>query len=726
MYYNLLTTVFNDNMSCQVKVAHGILQGKECLTYYGKKYYSFEGIPYAEPPVGKLRFRNPVPPRPWQGVLDATKPGNRCAQLDPYSGKSLEGSEDCLYLNVYTPCLPDEEVKKLAVLFFVHGGRLIFGYGDYYTPDYQLKHDVILVTINYRLNVLGFLCLDLPEAPGNAALKDMAFALRWVSENIDKFNGDRNRITISGESAGAAMAASCITSKMTFGLFQGLISQSSSLFSDLYLIDEDPIEKARNLVTVFGKKFETTREILDFLIDMPIDELLFAFSAVELSRPPEIINAYFLPVIEKEFGGVEFFFSEHPMISVKEGRFQSVPTITGYSSHEYALFLRRDESGNIIFDKDFYYFIPRFLHIKEGSREAKVIEAKIRKFYLNNKSSEYWDIGSYLKMMNDVYFNRDIQYFPHFMAKYVKNVYAYKFCYEGNMNTRVMKTLGIKGATHGDMIQYLFYREKKAKKASEKDIQMTEVLSEIWCNFTKTGKPTWTNQEVEWLPYSLKNRQTLVIKDNFSLEKDVDMDSLQFWLDIMADKAKLTKIQFKMAEGVTNPAYEVTEHESDIVVVFNHPNKNGELLDLKTHGIKEADNPKRRVPDTNNSICKGCNDISRTENTNVSTDDFRVVYNDEFNSNNSVVSDEIINWMPRKELNHSNDRDCVQDVFSTDTYVKNNCYNLNEIDYNDFKDNEEDVIKLSGPVFWSFRDKPVRNVWKRQSLGHESEHIPDM
>lgn len=526
-------------MSCHVEVSQGVLKGKECITFYGKKYYSFEGIPYAEPPVGKLRFCNPEPPKPWQGVLDATKPGNKCAQLNPYSSTSLEGSEDCLYLNVYSPCLPCEEVKKLPVLFFVHGGRLIFGYGDYYKPEYFLKHDVILVTINYRLNVLGFLCLHLPEAPGNVGLKDTVFALRWVNENIAMFNGDKSRITVFGESAGAAIVGSYITSKMTVGLFQRVICQSGSMFSDLYLIDEDPIEKAQNLVTILGKELNSSGEILDYLQQVSLDELIYAFSAVELARPPEVINAYFLPVIEKKFGDSEIFFEEHPIRSIEEGRFQSVPIISGLSSDEFALFVRRDEEGKFAVDLDFYHLIPRFMNIKRDSREAKVFEVKLKEFYFKNKSPEKWDIVSYLNMLGDVYFHRDIWLFAHFMSKFTKGVYSYKFCYQGNMNTRVMKNLGVKGATHGDMIQYLFYRERKASNATEKDLKIADILTETWCNFAKNGIPTWKNQEVEWLPYSPTDRRTLVIGDSMSLEKDVDWDRFKFWLDIMQNKAKL-------------------------------------------------------------------------------------------------------------------------------------------------------------------------------------------
>ncbi|XP_047513987.1 cholinesterase-like [Pieris napi] len=215
------------------------MRGKVCSTPCGKQYYSFEGIPYAKPPLGPLRFRvstiisppfwdngnnikiNLQDPQKfdyWCGVLDATKPGNKPVQINPYN-QSIEGSEDCLYLNVYTPILPDKQKQSLPVLFFSYGGTLQSGCGHIYRPDYLIRQDVILVTINYRLHIFGFLNLETPEVPGNAGFKDAATALRWVKQNIEYFNGDSNNITGIGESAGAVITTLLLISKMTQGIF---------------------------------------------------------------------------------------------------------------------------------------------------------------------------------------------------------------------------------------------------------------------------------------------------------------------------------------------------------------------------------------------------------------------------------------------------------------------------------------------------------------------------
>lgn len=291
-------------------------------------------------------FQNPELPKPWTGVLDATKPGNKCLQANPYSNTSIDGSEDCLYLNIYTPQLPAEKLQKLPVIFFIHGGRLIFGHANYYTPDYLIKNDVILVTVNYRLHIFGWLCLDLPECPGNAGLKDTVMALKWVNRNIGCFNGDCHNITVFGESAGGAIASSFLTSDMTVGLYSKVIAESGNCIADLFWGEEDPVAKGFNLASILGKELTDEKEVLELFLNTPAEDLCIAFATAELSRSQSIIKSYLLPVVEKQFAGVDCFFKEHPRVSLRENRFHKVPVMSTLNSHEGVIFFRDDE-GNI-------------------------------------------------------------------------------------------------------------------------------------------------------------------------------------------------------------------------------------------------------------------------------------------------------------------------------------------------------------------------------------------
>ncbi|CAK1546505.1 unnamed protein product [Leptosia nina] len=525
-------------MECEATVKQGRIRGKICTTPCGKKYYSFEGIPYAKPPVGPLRFTDPQSNNNWTGTLDATKPGNKCVQMDLVKG-TVEGSEDCLYLNIYTPSLPSEKLQKLPVLFFIHGGRLLMGCSDYYRPDYLIPHDVIVVTINYRLNIFGYLCLNTPEAPGNAGLKDVAISLKWVHENIANFNGDTGNIIAFGESAGGAIALSLITSTLTRGMVSKVIAQSGTALSDLYMIDDDPIEKAKEIASNLGHKLTECKDLHDLLSKASAEELLGAYMMSELGRELTVINAFMLPVVERKFERVERFFDEYPLESFRNNRYDKVPIIMSMGTHEAALFLHRDGAGNIVFNTNLRKYIPRFSFLDEESSRAYDIERRLREVYFQKKEIGPSTLTEYICLMSDAYFNRDLIYTAELLGNR-QNVYLCRFDYPGNMNTRVMKKLGIKGTTHGDLIQYVFYKEKKAAMCKEKDREIVSMLSEAWCNFAKTGKPTWTNQGVEWSPYRTKDKLCLNIG-----ESNVDCRTLpefgrnKVWLDIACQRSKL-------------------------------------------------------------------------------------------------------------------------------------------------------------------------------------------
>jgi para-nitrobenzyl esterase len=190
----------------------------------------FLGIPYAEAPVGALRFRPPMP-LPLAGALDATLFGNQCLQG---TSSNLVGDEDCLFLNVYRPANVDAS-QRLPVLFWIHGGSFTSGAGSEYDPRRLVEtNGIIVVTINYRLGPLGFLALPaLSEEAGaglsgDYGLMDQQAALRWVNANIATFGGDAARVTIAGESAGGASVCAQLTSPLAAGLFSQAIIQSAS------------------------------------------------------------------------------------------------------------------------------------------------------------------------------------------------------------------------------------------------------------------------------------------------------------------------------------------------------------------------------------------------------------------------------------------------------------------------------------------------------------------
>lgn len=177
-----------------VDIEGGKIAGEE-----NKDFTAFLGIPYAESPVGELRFASPQKySQKWEGVKEFKKYGSVCAQYDHFE-YDYTGSEDCLFVNVFVPKSVSKSNEKVPVIFFIHGGAFMFGAGSFYGADNIMKQqNMILVTVNYRLGILGFLSTEDSNIPGNFGLKDQTEALRWVKKNIAAFNGDPEKVTIVG------------------------------------------------------------------------------------------------------------------------------------------------------------------------------------------------------------------------------------------------------------------------------------------------------------------------------------------------------------------------------------------------------------------------------------------------------------------------------------------------------------------------------------------------
>lgn len=176
-----------------------------------------------------MSFQAPVPKSGWLGERQAVTDSPLCSQRDPYRrDMEMSGSEDCLYLNVYTPEGPQNEA--LPVMVFFHGGGWQCGSGVsyFYGPDFLMDHRVIYVAANFRLGPLGFLSTGNLECPGNFGLKDQVLVLRWIRENIAAFGGNRDSVTVFGESAGGASGTYMMMSPQTKGLFHRVISQSGT------------------------------------------------------------------------------------------------------------------------------------------------------------------------------------------------------------------------------------------------------------------------------------------------------------------------------------------------------------------------------------------------------------------------------------------------------------------------------------------------------------------
>jgi len=312
----------------RVKTANGILEG----AVMASGIHSFKGVPFAAPPVGKLRFREPQVPGNWEGVRKADTFGPRAMQLPLFSDMQFRSngmSEDCLYLNVWTPARTAGE--KLPVLVYFYGGGFVGGDGSEYRYDGEslAKRGIVTVTVNYRLGVFGFIAHpeltkeSVHHCSGNYGLMDQHAALVWVQKNIAAFGGDPGRVTIGGESAGSIAVCAQMASPLSKGLFAGAIGESGGLMGSIKPVSL--VDAERNGVTFIsgvGKSMADLRAL-------PAEDLL-ALTA-KGGHFPAVIDGYFLP--------------HSPSDIFIAGAQMSVPLLAGWNSAEgsYGGILGKDE-----------------------------------------------------------------------------------------------------------------------------------------------------------------------------------------------------------------------------------------------------------------------------------------------------------------------------------------------------------------------------------------------
>ncbi|WP_405058173.1 carboxylesterase family protein [Kribbella sp. NBC_01505] len=342
-----------------VRTASGAVRGQ---VHAG--YRSFEGIPYAAPPVGTLRWQAPQPVRPWSGVRAAVQPGNRCAQVaSPSAGTPGSTSEDCLYLNVTAPAGAD---RNLPVLVYVHGGGLSSGAGSDLVPRrLAVGGHAVVVTLNYRLGVFGFFGAPGLTGSGTFGLQDQQAALRWVQQNIAAFGGDPRRTTLFGESGGGDSVCGQFVSPAARGLFSRVMIQTGTC-STANPVDAlipgagakvaswQPVATVQRAGQDVAAKFGCTTAVLDCLRTLPTTRLL---------TDPAVAVAYWGPA----YGTPTL--PEHPATAIEHGRYPRIPVLIGTTKDEGTILVAlADQAKDITAYRD-------LLHRAFGDRAGEVERA---------------------------------------------------------------------------------------------------------------------------------------------------------------------------------------------------------------------------------------------------------------------------------------------------------------------------------------------------------------
>jgi len=318
------------SQSLQVKTVNGIVKGVD-----ESGIRSFKGVPFAAPPVGNLRWREPQPVKNWEGIRKADKFGPRAMQLPLYSDMKFRSdgmSEDCLYLNVWTPAKSGKE--NLPVLVYFYGGGLMTGDGSEFRYDgaSMSRKGIVVVTVNYRVGIFGFfnhpeLTKESPHhACGNYGLLDQVAALRWVHKNIAAFGGDPAKVTIAGESAGSSSVSVQMASPLSKTLIGGAIGESGAVMGKNAT---STLSEAEKKGVLFADSIGATS--LAALRALSADSLLQATARSWYSRFPITVDGYFLP--------------KDPATIYQAGEQAHIPLLAGWNSAEvsYQGLLGQDE-----------------------------------------------------------------------------------------------------------------------------------------------------------------------------------------------------------------------------------------------------------------------------------------------------------------------------------------------------------------------------------------------
>jgi para-nitrobenzyl esterase len=448
----------------------------------------FLGIPYAAPPVGALRWQPPRPPAPWHGVRPATSYAPHCSQpSSPFGVGST--SEDCLYLNVFTPA--DNNARNLPVMVWVHGGSLRTGESDDYSPAGLVRHGVVVVTINYRIGALGFLAdaalVSRPDGPsGDYGLMDQQAALRWVQRDIRGFGGDPGNVTLFGESAGGLSTLSQLVSPGARGLFQGAIVESGA-----YELTEQSLATAESAGDAFAAKAgcasETAGDAVPASVTaaclrrLPVSTILADQNPVGYT--PDVDGAVLTRSIKAALAG---------------GQFNRVPVMIGTNHDEYRLFVAVIQLlGGKVTAANYQSMIASTLDVTPAV--ASTIAAQYPLSRYPSPPVALSAVGT------DAIFACHALTAEESLSRYVPT-YAYEFNDE-NAPELFLPSVGFPyGAAHASELPYLFSQATVAHPApfTQAQRQLAAAMKRYWTNLAKSGVPA-----TGWPRFSGTSQQVL-------------------------------------------------------------------------------------------------------------------------------------------------------------------------------------------------------------------------
>ncbi|XP_068231188.1 cocaine esterase-like isoform X2 [Palaemon carinicauda] len=523
----------------------------------GKLFYSYYGIPFAEPPLGDLRFKDPIASKGWSGIRDGSKMPSPCINI-PFGlmvhgikipAEQVPGKEDCLYLNVFMPTTAasvgtKKTGKALPVMVYIHGGGFFGGAAEEYLPHVLMNKDVVLVVTQYRVGFLGFLSTEDSVIPGNFGLKDQTLALQWVQRNIHSFGGDPEKVTIFGESAGGASVHYQMLTPKAKGLFTGVIMQSGTALAPWASIS-DHRKVAAEVGASVGCNLDRGSEV--FLkclqsangqnININSQDLLEWFLMPNVAVPR--VDGDFIP--------------DHPAKLMKEGRYNKVNLMAGITANEGACLTQPMYNTHRYLleelKRNLTYVGPVSLSLND--KESLSYTKHILNYYLGGANFDTPYEEEYTQMMSDIHFNfdHDIVTLHHSREKGV-STFRYEMAHRGQMSFGDFSNpkIGRHWVPHADDLLYLFRggptltppnqpAERPTDLTTDEDLLVRDIMVTMWTNFATHGHPTPDDSlGFRWDAATEDDFRHLEISVTPSMKRDPRAEARRFFLSIPTKK----------------------------------------------------------------------------------------------------------------------------------------------------------------------------------------------